>query len=314
MQFYSPDRLAGYTDTRDYVALHEGRPVAGARGYRLLTPALAALVPEAPLRRLTTQREVRPEWLAAVRFSLVNAAFLVLTAAALQRLMLGLGFAFPAALLGTLLFFTAHPVVQSGSFPMVDAGSWCALAVGAMLVLERRALLLALAFAVGMFAKETLVLLLPLTVLAPTSWRERARLLAATVPGLAAYLAFRFWISPDPAESYSRLSDLASHPSMPLGWVASVGTSPARLVDLLASFGLLWVPAIAALRRRDTPAVLRRWALLVPILLALIVLAYWNLGRVLFYAFPVVIPLAVLGLERWWRDAAGSATRGTREG
>jgi hypothetical protein len=307
VQLYDPAHVAGYSDVADYVRLYEGKPLEGVRRYRVLTPTLARLVPEAPLRRLTTQEVVTADWLAAVRFSVVNAAFLVLTAAALCALMLALGLSFGTALVGTLLFFTAQPVVQSGSLPMVDAGAWCALAAGAWCIATRRAWALALVCVVGMFAKETTALLVPLVLLAPWPWAERARLLAATAPGVLAYAAVRFWLAPDPAEGGGTLAIVAAHPELSLEWVTSVVTSPARLLDLAASFGLLWLPAVAALRSSATPPILRRWFWIVPLLLLLIAVAFWNLGRVLFHAFPVVVPLAAIGLERWWTKLEGGA-------
>ncbi len=70
-----------------------------------------------------------------------------------------------------------------------------------------------------------------------------------------------------------------------------------NFLDLFSSFGLLWLPAIFALKYQKLPQELYRYSLLIPFLLGIIVFFGLNLGRALFMAFPVIIPLALFGIR-----------------
>ena len=300
VQFFASAHPGAYTDAVVYLRMYNGESMEGFVRYRVLTPWLARLLPDGSLARITSQTDPPSEWFGVVKFALVNMWFLVLTAAALARLMWRLGFGRSAVLLGTLLFFTSFPVLQGGSIPMVDPASWFALALGMVAIQERRTVLLLAVTAIGMWAKETTVLLLPLALLSGHDRRTRLRLALATLPGAAVYCVVRFGLAPDPGgESYNTAADVAIDPILPLAYLAHIVRNPNALLDLLSSFGLLWIPAGLALTSAEAPVPLRRWSAFVPVLGALILLLRGNLGRILFLAFPVIIPLAVLTVERW---------------
>lgn len=307
VQFFNASALGGYTDAISYLELERGIAVPGVRGMRVLVPALARAVPEAPLRLLSSRSDA--VYFAVVRFALINGAFLFLTAATLYAVIRGWGFADRDALIGTLLFFTAIPVVQGGAMPMADPASWFFFALGVLATQCRSYVGLAATVLVGAFAKESVFLLVLPALLIPDSWRDRLRLAASTLPGLAAY--FIAWRANQTISGGLPLYVAwhATHPTAGGRFLIDFLSAPNKWVDLFASFNLLWIPAIAALRAGDVPAPVRRSALFVPMLVALIFLARLNFGRILFLAFPIVLPLAVAGIRRWIDGTIPSATQ-----
>lgn len=312
-QLFDPDtahlRTGAYRDPLRYVGMVEGIDPGGHWRYRVLVPGMARAIPAAPLRVVSTRPAISDAWLASVRLLFVNVLFLTLTGATLFVLLMRLGFSHTESLLGTLLFYTAFPVVQAGGVPSVDPASWFFFALAAYAIATTNLWLLAAAFAVGIYAKESVLLALPLVVLAPFTWRARAALLAATAPGVLLYLAVRFVWLPAPGDYLPAAAAGARGAERAWAFVVSVFTRPNRLIDLLSSFGLLWVPAVASYSRGEGPPLLRRWALFVPLLALAILYLGLNLGRILFLAFPIVIPFALLGLRYWWRaDDPGGRT------
>ena len=75
--------------------------------------------------------------------------------------------------------------------------------------------------------------------------------------------------------------------------------TPNGFVDIVSSFNLFWIPAVFAAFRLPYPSILRRWLWIIALLMAMILLLGGNYGRILFMAFPVVIPLALVGIRHW---------------
>ena len=68
------------------------------------------------------------------------------------------------------------------------------------------------------------------------------------------------------------------------------------------TFGALWLLALYGWWgvRREPTHPLARWALLVPLILVTPFLLALNVGRIWFYAFPIVIPLSLIGIRALW--------------
>jgi hypothetical protein len=73
-------------------------------------------------------------------------------------------------------------------------------------------------------------------------------------------------------------------------------------VSIAIAFGPLWLPAIYAWGRCSLPVFLRHCLWFIPLAIMAIIVGTGNTSRSLFLIFPVVIPLAVLGLSRWLSD------------
>ncbi len=296
---YDPGLGGRLGDVGQYVRMYQGvslREVPKPFRYRVFTPWAARLVPPVP-QPLLRYFDVSPEKLVKYRFGIVNLLGLALTGLLLVAFCEGLGFALRDGLVAALLFFTSFPVINFGGTPMVDAWAYAFLMMGLVAALNERRAWLCVACLVGVMAKETTLLLVPAALLLPGAPRLKAGRLLALLPGAIAYAVFRFALFPtrtgwsyDPATLATNLADSVT--PGPYHWW--------NLFDGGTAFGLLWPLALLGaweLRRRPHEP-LARLAWLVPGLLALPFLIGSNIGRIWFYAFPVVLPLAVSGLRR----------------
>ena len=146
--------------------------------------------------------------------------------------------------------------------------------------------------AVGLFAKESVAVIVPLALV--TVERPRLWWAAAAVPGVAAYLAWRLLTGSDDSSGLGHLDpDHIRH---------SIEIIPDYFrfnvaAEVVASFGLLWALALYALLTRRLSADLRRQYIWVVLVFAMAVLLATGPGRTLFLAFPVIIPSAVVGIR-----------------
>lgn len=306
---YDPGLGGREGDVGLYVRIHDGVPlheIARPWRYRVLTPWLARAVPDVP-PALARYFDVSAEKRVKFRFGMVNMLGLALTGLLLVRFGELVGLSFAEALLGSMLFFTSFPVVNFGGTPMVDAWAYAFLLLGLIAAVRGSVAGVLVATLVGLFAKETMMLLVPAILLLPAPRGRRLALLGAMLPGLAAYGVFRWGVyaggygqPDDPVSSFRSLVEhFRSGPY--LAWIVWDGGT---------AFGLLWPLVLAGVAelRRERDAVLARLAWLVPAVLVVPFLIGSNVGRIWFYAFPVVIPLAIVGLRRFTGAALAPRT------
>lgn len=295
--------LGGLVDSRAYVSSYYGEELHGHWRYRILTPGLARLVPDGVENLLL--RDPTPYRRAHLHFAFVNLGFLTLTGVLFFDYLLLFVTEVWLAMLGITIYLTSRVNVQSGGAPMVDPAAFFFLLLGAWAILKRRPVWLLLAMTLGIFAKETTLLLWPLLGLADLPWRIKARNALLLIPGTIGYMLFRFVLFPDPVgESYFNLTALE-------GVLARFSTffDSNSVVDWVSSFNLFWLPALYALWRVKKPIILIRWVWFVPLVIAMILLLDGNLGRILFLTFPVVIPLALLGMRAAIQPGAVGETK-----
>lgn len=291
-----PEGMANWTyDARRYIAMVQQQDVEPPYAYRVLVPSVARIIPDSAIMQLASRTQAGDDWTAATKLSLVGMVFLSLTGAATFVFLRALEFGEPWALAGSLLFYAMPTVLLVGGLPLVDAPSWFFLALGCALVLESRMAALAICFALGMLVKETLLLLAILIPLAPMARGTRARLLAALLPGLAVSIGLRLALGNGSASEHFAWG-LWRDPAEVLAQDFARLLSPAAFKEVVFSFGVFWLLAAYGIRRIPAAHVLRRWAWL-PVIAALgIVWLESDIGRLLFMAFPVVLPLALVGL------------------
>jgi hypothetical protein len=320
---YEPGLGGAAGDVGQYVRMEQGAPldqIGRPFRYRIFTPLIARAVPLPPAT-LLRYFDMSEDKLILLRFGLVNGVGIAVAGTAMVAVSLALGFTLPEGLLAALLFFTALPVVNFDGAPMVDAWGHAFLALGLLAALRGSLVGLFVASLIGMTAKETTALLLPAVLLLSGTWRLRAWRVAAIVPGLAAYAYFRLVAHPGgvgfPADPQTSLENL--------GWRLQHGPYFMWLLwDGGSAFLALWPLAAIGLwnlrGRRDEP--LARLAWLVPGIFLVPFVIGSNVGRIWFYAFPVMIPLALEGLRRTFAPLSRASvpesaevrayTRGTR--
>lgn len=293
---YDPATGGRHGDVAQYVRLAQGVPleeIPKPYRYRILVPWLASLVP-VPGALLDGIYEVSPEKLVSLRFGVVNSVALAAAAGCLFALLGLWGFAPSERLIGSLLFLTAFYVVNWATTPMVDAAAYAFLTAALWCALTQRGPALCAVVCVGMFAKETLVLSVPLVLLLVRERAQAWRLCAWCAPGMLAYAIFRLQLPTELGYRYD--------PATLLAHFRRLG-SPARLawlaIDLVQVYGALWILAALGWRALRQPAhPLARGVWILPIVFALPLVLGTNFGRIWFLSFPVVIPMALLGLRR----------------
>ena len=267
--------------------------------YRPLTPLLASLVPAPPAALRDFPRPMSGDELLAYRFALVNAVGLALAAWFFLLLLGELGFGPWECLAGSLLLLVSYYPVSLGTAPLAEAWAWASLAAGLWALLAGRWWLLGAAFALGLFNKESALLVPLAAALLPWSRNDRVRLAVCFVPTLAIYAGFRFALAPD--------GTLGASVGWHVAYLERLFTSSDWIEfprSLLASFGALWLPAAVGWRCARPGSPLARWRLLIPLVLVAPFVFVKGMGRVWFFAFPFVLPLALLGIRSWverWR-------------
>jgi len=303
-------------DTGSYIHMYDGVPLDSIPKpfrYRILAPYLARLVPPLPAS-IASLYQITPDKLIKFRFGAVD--FLGLTGAAYFTFLLceTLGFAAAECMIASLLFMTGFPVVNFAGLPLTDAVSYFFLVAAIVCVLRDWDLGLLVMVAVGMLAKETTAfVLVPILALElPLAARLRKLLLA--LPGIAAYLVFRFVIRPTTLGWNYSLADTLEN-------LRATLTSGRRLlwigVDGSIAFGVVWLLALAGavmlMRAGKWRDPMLRLALLVPVAIAAPILAYANIGRLFYLTFPAVLPLAMLPVERLLSGRRPEETDATAE-
>ena len=283
-----------------YLALADGDGLAAVPApyrYRPWTPRLAARVPDPPPAWLDATRPLDRQK-AHFRFAVVNVVGLALAATGLSLLTRRLINRRGTGLVGGVLFLTSYHPLTIATLPMVEAWSYAFLAWTLWLLVERKHIALGVVFLIGLSCKETLLLVLPAALLLDSNRGQRIRQVAALLPSTVAYLVWRTIVWPPPEPLFTVASTQV--------WLRDLFLTGERLPGNAArsilAFHLLWIPTMMAWwgRRRETGP-LARWAWLIPGILVLPLVLPLVPGRVWFFAFPFVIPLAVDGLSNWLR-------------
>jgi len=290
IQSFSESEPGGNSDALIYLSMYNLKTVYGHWRYRVLTPFLARALPDLPNSLFNNGRAITDFWIAKAKIGIINFLFLSATGILLFYFLLSFDFSFFESLIGILLFYTARPVVQSAGAPMVEASTYFFLILCFYAIRLNNLPLLTLCSSIGIFAKEATFIIILSAVLF-SELKNKIKAIFLLFPGIAIYLIFRFYIYPDPQETYFNINIL-------IAWSRLYSLIRFnKVMDLFSSFGLLWIPAIYALINRKGSTQILRWSYLILILLGVIFLLGPNLGYSLFYVFPVIIPLALYGIR-----------------
>jgi len=290
-QIYS----TGYQDSLIYLDMYFGKysPVLGVR--RPLVPFVARLVPDLPGALFPLSRTIDPLAMVAFKFAVVNFFFLVATCLALYFLHRGFGMNYFTAFIGTMLFLGSSTVVRSAGLPLTDAAFFFFLTLNTIAIQQDNLLLLFFAQSVGVLAKELVVLIsLPLILLSLLTWQRKRWMLLATLPAILIHIIIRSHMPALPVRRHDFVFLLEV-----VSGQLSVLATPRGLIKLFFSFSLACIPAIYALVKCKVPLLLRHWSWAIPIVFLGVLILKGNFDRTMFSIFPVVIPLAALGLSSW---------------
>lgn len=287
IQSFSKQYTEGYSDTLGYLAIYRGQLVNGNLRFRILVPYLAKILPEPPHWLFSSNRIISDFWLAKVKFGFVNFVFLCATGVLFFYYLMAFGFSDLSSLLGVLFLYTARPAMQFTGIPLTDASAYFFMLLCLYALLRQKFFLLFLGFSIGIFAKETLFFIIPAILLSTFDYKTKAKALFLLVPSTITYLAFRFYIAPDPQEAKFILPFflIANNLLFFLTHINRIN----HLLDLFSAYGFLWIPALYTLFFLKPYLLLRRWSWLILIIL----MVGGDGGRILFLSFPILIPLGI---------------------
>ena len=284
-------------DSYVYVAMAEEPRVftIAPWGYRILTPWLAHVLPVPAVRA----------------HRLLTPVLLALSGAALFAFWRRLGHPVAPSLVGVAAFALSPPVVQLVRTPFLSDPVALLLQSVFLLALEAGAAVpvLAALLVLGVYAKETFLLFPPAVYLArrrALGPRRAARdALLAGAPAWAAFVLLRLWWTPHLEGVRAPLDlDVAR-----LAWATFVDRWPVTGPGLLLG-GLLPLAVLGAFLAEGRPVLLRHGYLLA--LTLVLPFVAWvnvpatepvflfgvNVHRLLVYALPFLVPLALAPLTR----------------
>lgn len=199
------------------------------------------------------------------------------------------------SLAGCFLFFTSFFVINYYTAPLVDAAGCFFLLACIYAILRERSLWLFLAFLLGVFVKEsTLIVLLFIIINEKKIFTKK---LLVCLPGVVLYALFlNTGKGFTGANDFYALINFHSYKNNML--LALKDYSLYRLLEIIQTYMFLWILFFYSLFKYKKPAFLRKhlWFIIMPFFIALF-MGSAVAGRILFYSFPIVIPLALLALR-----------------
>jgi hypothetical protein len=267
-------------------------------GYRLLHPWMVGTLPARFLVR---------------GFEGVCFGFLAITGGLLFVFLRRLGHSELASVAGVAAFALSPPVAEAVRVPFLGEPVALATQLAFVAALESGAGVgvLGLLLAVAAFAKESVLLLVPAVFLVRRAREGTRRAIAsallAGLPAAAIMLVLRFVWTP-----YVHIPTPALDLELLRSAVQVLRQTWAPTASALLLAGILPLAVLGALRRRARPY-LARYGYLAAVMIAVSLTAWVNIPspravplfsantlRVLIYALPFLIPLALIALDRVW--------------
>jgi hypothetical protein len=285
--------LEDVSDAPHYIALvhhfrgeKPGRELRAPFADRVLVPLIAAMLPLAPMTAI----------------NVINLCALIIALLLLNKILQYMHLSMPLRIVGCALFIFSFPTFYYSTVGYVDPVLLCFVVAGVNSLMKDKFARTVAITVVGLFAKETVVVLLPVLAARlftqPVSWRRRALvLLAAAVLVSCAYYLIRLigpsqgaqMSLPAPIHFESNISRLRMWLSLSFSaglpavlCVALIGRNLHRLRHAFLGVGFLWI---------GCASVLLLWCYS-------LFTAYAD-GRIIWTMSPFTIPLAMWGIHRW---------------
>ena len=155
---------------------------------------------------------------------------------------------------------------------MIDPSAYFFMILGFLAIRLDLPLLLMSAAAIGAFAKETTFALIFAALLAPMNSRRKLLKAGSLIPSIVIYALVRCMIPPSAGGGVLE----AWYKPTFLDYIRSLFI-PDRTLDLLSSFGVLWLFAALSLFSSEVPIILKRWSWFILVVLGTMIVADLNL-------------------------------------
>jgi len=272
--------------------------------YRVLMPFLVYVVSQAGKRLgvveyLSRYYEDVEQKSVQLYFGVINVISLALTGYLLFHFCGRMMFSEWESLVAALLFLCSFYVVTYYTTPLIDSLSSFFMMAGFYAVLQKSRWGIVLSLFFGCLTKETIFLIPILIVL--VEHRIWSKQLFVCVPVILFYAVYVRMFPTQPIHDdvyiFGVLSDLGNVKRSVLGSIRSVNMYV--VIEHMQTFLFVWVLFFYAIFRCAIPRFLKRslWLVALPFIIPLV----QNVGanaRVSFYLFPIVLPVAVLGLKK----------------
>jgi len=253
-------------DCKNYFLMSEGRYDEVAPGFRnrVLTPFLAGLLPFSP----------------TINFFIFNFPVMVLASYLFYFFLRRLKYSMHLSLIGSFILIGSHTIISIGW--TVDALFFFFLILGFFAILIKNDLLYFFSLLLGVLNKEIILLLIPLyLIMNKDIWKT---FYLSIVPVLIeAKLYFRPELMAHRSESAQRAFQAFFEYFF-----------PHKINSVFVAFNLFWIMALLGFK--NAPKFVKKSCLLLPIFF-LMVPASLTPDRVVFMAFPIIIPLALQFLK-----------------
>jgi len=289
-------------DAESYIKMsnHEYTGVLRRYGYRILVPEMVSFLNRHLNLKpfLDKYYENVDKKIIQLNFGIVNILGLTMTAFVLFYYCVGLNFSRWESLIGSFLFLTSFFVVNHYTTPLVDSVTSFFLIAGFYSVLKGSFIWLGISFLLGVFTKETNFIILLLVLLEER--RFFTKKVFACFPGIVLYAIFIFTFKDkfNDNECYF-FSNILSFDKMIHYMLSSFQRFNLYcVIENIETFMFLWVLMVYALFKSSKPIFIKRSLWLLTLIFLIPPLSSSGaVGRVVYYLFPIVIPLSLLALR-----------------
>lgn len=269
---------------------------------------------EAELSQLTppyTYRPLAPFLAAQLPFdaktsvNVLNIIFLMIAIFFLYAILSWFKFDFRLKIIGCLLFIISFPTFYYASVGYIDPVFISLLTIGLYLILRNKWIYLALLIIIGVFVKETVILLLPLMFIYLFQSKKIFKKEALIMILIFFFSSIAYYFS-------RRIIPLNPN----LAWVPSKDLlimnllRPRTYISFLLSFGIPGVLSLFIFSFRSSVWFKERWketqVLISGVILALLLSVYslfsaFTDGRFIWVAYPFAIPLSIIVLDELFK-------------
>lgn len=289
-----------YTDVQYFEQIYNGKSLDSIPKqfrYRILTPLIAGYipVPESFIQKYFSLGY--SDSIIHFKFLLLNTLFLSFTAVFFYFVLLNWNFNNLESLLGSLFFLTSYNTVNWALMANADASSYFILVIGILAVQQQKIILYGFVFAVGLFFKETAILLPLFYIVTRFSKKNVRNCMLATLPGIILFMIFRLSFASDFGALYSADRFIEGLHNL----FTSFEQFTYTCISVMWSFGGVWILFAVGLRDVIRDKIMPYYRLLIFVIFIMFVPVIINaqmIGRIWFLSFPVIIPISLLGLRR----------------
>lgn len=294
-----------HPDVAEYLKIYRGEnlhEIPKPFRYRIVIPYLAKTLPSisgllpkpiAKFYHISSEKEIK------FKFGLINLLSLTGCALMLYILCIHLGFSSYESLLSGYIYLTSFYILNYATIPMVDAGAYFFLILCIVSILKKWNIILFFSVLIGMGVKETTIIALVVILLMKHPWKTKITQIIVSGPGILSYIIFRFVIAPTQIGYNYGIKDILDRLNL-----LSIGTWWWIGFEGLLAFGIVWVFAWKGWKivRKTPENPLRPLLYFIPLILLLPFVFGTNYGRIWFMAFPVLIPLGLIGMKEIFKS------------